>query len=194
MSINWKFWLGMDKINKFQAIGLTIPIDPEQIKVKLRRNNFYAELQNVDQKYVEEYELRVQQFRANTSFSHFDDFTDEVIFREFVLWINTHTDWAIPAELMVFTKKLKATPQSITKESDRKPRKWTAVEKIKIADRMLNGEKSNLIGEDFDLSGSRIRQIANEGKELKHKLEINQIQNTLPKKGRVKAITSFFPN
>jgi hypothetical protein len=59
---------------------------------------------------------------------------------------------------------------------------------------MLNGEKSNLIGEDFDLSGSRIRQIVNEGKELKHKLEINQIQNTLPKKGRVKAITSFFPN
>jgi hypothetical protein len=193
MSINWKFWLGMDKINKFQAIGLTIPIDPEQIKVKLRRNNFYAELQNVDQKYVEEYELRVQQFRANTSFSHFDDFTDEVIFREFVLWINTHTDWAIPAELMVFTKKLKATPQSITKESDRKPRKWTDGEKIKIAGRMRNGEKSNLIGEDFDLSGARIRQIANEGKELKHKLEINQIQNTLPKKGRVKANNSFFP-
>ena len=46
VSINWKLWLGMDKINKFQAIGLTIPIPPEQIKVKLRRNNFYAELQN----------------------------------------------------------------------------------------------------------------------------------------------------
>jgi hypothetical protein len=193
VSINWKLWLGMDKINKFQAIGLTIPIPPELIKVKLRRNNFYAELQNVDQKYVAEYELRVQQFQANTSFSHFDDFTDEVIVREFVLWINTHTDWAIPAELMVFTKKLKATPQSITKESDRKPRKWTAVEKIKIAERMLNGEKSNLIGEDFDLSGSRIRQIANEGKELKHKLEINQIQNTLPQKSWVKANTPIFP-
>ena len=118
VSINWKLWLGMDKINKFQAIGLTIPIPPEQIKVKLRRNNFYAELQNVDQKYVEEYELRVQQFQANTSFSHFDDFTDEVIFREFALWVNTYTDWAIPAELMEFTKKLKAAPQSIAKNSD----------------------------------------------------------------------------
>jgi hypothetical protein len=193
VSINWKLWLGMDKINKFQAIGLTIPIPPEQIKVKLRRNNFCAELQNIDQKYVEEYELRVQQFKANTSFSHFDDFTDKVIFREFVLWINTHTDWAIPAELMEFTKKLRAAHQSITKESDRKPRKWSDGEKIKIADRMRNGEKSKLIGEDFDLSGSRIRQIANEGEELKHKLEINQIQNTLPKKGRVKANTSFFP-
>jgi hypothetical protein len=193
VSINWKLWLGMDKINKFQAIGLTIPIPPELIKVKFRRNNFYAELQNVDQNYVEEYELRVQQFQANISFNHFDYFTDEVIFREFVLWVNTHTDWAIPAELMVFTKKLKAISQPITKESDKKPRKWSDGEKIKIADRMRNGEKSNLIGEDFDLSGARIRQIANEGEELKHKLEINQIQNTLPKKGRVKAITSFFP-
>ena len=193
VSINWKLWLGMDKINKFQAIGLTIPIPPELIKVKLRRNNFYAELQNVDQKYVEEYELRVQQFKANTSFSHFDDFTDEVIFREFVGWVNTHTDWTMPTELITFTKKLKATPQSITKESDRKPRKWSDGEKIKIADRMRKGEKSKLIGEDFDLSGARIRQIANEGKELKHKLEINQINNTLPKKGRVKANNSFFP-
>ena len=193
VSINWKLWLGMVKINKFQAIGLTIPIPPEQIKVNLRRNKFYAELQNVDQKSTEEYMLRLQQFQANISFNHFDDFTDEVIFQEFVGWVNTHTDWTMPAELITFTKKLKAISQSITKESDKKPRKWSDGEKIKIADRIRNGEKSNLIGEDFDLSGSRIRQIANEGKELKHKLEINQIQNTLPKKGRVKANNSFFP-
>ena len=133
VSINWKLWLGMDKINKFQAIGLTIPIPPEQSKVNLRRNKFYAELQNVDQKSTEEYMLRLQQFQANTSFSHFDDFTDEVIFREFVGWVNTHTDWTMPAELITFTKKLKTTSQSITKESDRKPRKWSDGEKIKIA-------------------------------------------------------------
>jgi hypothetical protein len=193
ISINWRLWLGIDKINKFQAIGLTIPITPEQIKVKFKRNNFYAELQNVDQNYVEEYELRVQQFQANISFNHFDYFTDEVIFREFVLWINTHTDWAIPAELMEFTKKLKATPQSITKESDKKPRKWSDGEKIAIADRMHNGEKSNLIGEEFKVSGVRIRQLAKKGEELKHKRDIDKIKNTLPEKTWVKANTPFLP-
>jgi hypothetical protein len=193
VSINWKLWLSMDKINKFQAIGLTIPIPPEQIKVKLRRNNFYAELQNVDQKYVEDYELRVQQFQANTSFSHFDDFTDEVIFREFALWVNTYTDWAIPAELMEFTKKLKAAPQSIAKKSDNKYRKWTDDEKIKISDRMDSGEKSNVICEDFNVSEARIRQIASSGKDLKYKLDIDKNKNTSPKKSLGKANASFFP-
>jgi hypothetical protein len=161
--------------------------------VKFRRNNFYAELQNVDQKYAEEYELRVQQFQANISFNHFDYFTDEVIFREFVLWVNTHTDWAIPAELMEFTKKLKSASQSIAKKTDSKYRKWTDGEKIKISDRMDDGEKSNVICEDFNVSEARIRQIASIGKELKYKLDIDKNKNTSPKKSWEKANASFFP-
>ena len=58
---------------------------------------------------------------------------------------------------------------------------------------MRNGEKSNLIGEDFDLSGSRIRQLAKKGEELKHKRDIDKIKNTLPEKTWVKANTPFLP-
>lgn len=180
--INWRLWLGMDKVNASHAIGLTIPIHPDQVKVKFSRNKFHTKLENVNQQEAEEFELRTQQFLSNVTFRHFDDFTDQVIFPEFIAWVNTHTDWVMPPELVEFSAKLKFETEQSSPKLASKNHKWTDGEKIQISERMGRGETSGRLADELAVSDSRVRQLAAEGRELAHQREIQVIKNTNPEK------------
>jgi len=174
--INWRLWLGMDKVNASHAIGLTIPIPPDQVRVKFFRNKFHTELENVNQQEADEFELRKQQFLTNVTFRHFDDFTDQVIFSEFIAWVITHTDWIIPPELIAFSAKLEAETQQPSPKLVGKNHKWTCDEKIQISERMGKGETSGRLADELAISPSRVRQLGAEGKELAYQREIQMIK------------------
>jgi hypothetical protein len=88
----------------------------------------------------------------------------------------------MPPELVAFSAELEVKTQQSSIKLAIKNHKWTDDEKIQISERMGGGETSGRLADELDVSDSRIRQLAAEGKELVYQREIQVIKNTKTEK------------
>ena len=95
-SINWRLWVGMKKTKVWNAIALTIPIDPGKIKTKFHMNKTRLILTELNKIERDEFDLRWKQFEGNTPLPFHNDFDEDVTLYEFYSWAKNLMQWGLP--------------------------------------------------------------------------------------------------